>query len=363
MIVFNNWCIENVGEFGYQYDNLSRLLLVHGAPDGYRWQMNIKAGENFDVLDLDQMDDVVGVVLTKEHLSVTGYYELQLVGTLLSDGVTVRHTNVIRVFVPPSLSGDAHWPELPSEFSAAEQRIRELNSHPPIPGDNGYWLTWDLTVKAYVGSEFPLPEGSGGSGGTTDHSKLSNREAIDQHPMSAITGLEAALEGKQPAGAYLTRETDPTVPDWAKAATKPSYTADEVGALSADTLPAAINIALAQAKESGEFDGAPGQNGDSGPAGADGVGIQSVEQTTTSTEDGGTNIVTVTRTDGTASTFEVRNGSRGSAGPAGADGKDGAKGPAGADGYTPVRGTDYWTADDIAAIQSYVDEAILGGAW
>jgi hypothetical protein len=31
-------------------------------------------------------------------------------------------------------------------------------------------------------------------------------------------------------------ETDPTVPAWAKTATKPSYTATEVGALSSDTL-------------------------------------------------------------------------------------------------------------------------------
>lgn len=38
-------------------------------------------------------------------------------------------------------------------------------------------------------------------------------------------------------------------------------------------------------------------------------------------------------------------------------------GPAGADGYTPVRGTDYWTEADKAEIHSYVDEAILGGAW
>ena len=71
------------------------------------------------------------------------------------------------------------------------------------------------------------------------------------------------------------------------------------------------------------------------PSGKAGVGIQSVEQTTTSTEDGGTNIVTVTKTDGTTSTFSVRNGSKGSTGPAGADGKDGADGaagPAGADG-------------------------------
>ena len=69
-----------------------------------------------------------------------------------------------------------------------------------------------------------------------------------------------------------------------------------------------------------------GSRGSTGPAGSDGqdgVGIQSVEQTTTSTEDGGTNVVTVTKTDGTTSTFYVRNGSRGSTGPAGSDGQDG----------------------------------------
>lgn len=72
--------------------------------------------------------------------------------------------------------------------------------------------------------------GGGAGGGTTDHSKLINRDKADQHPMSAITGLVEALEGKQPAGDYLTQETDPTVPAWAKAAQKPSYTASEVGA-------------------------------------------------------------------------------------------------------------------------------------
>lgn len=33
------------------------------------------------------------------------------------------------------------------------------------------------------------------------------------------------------------------------------------------------------------------------------------------------------------------------------------------DGYSPLRGVDYWTDADKAEIQSYVDEAILGGAW
>ena len=30
----------------------------------------------------------------------------------------------------------------------------------------------------------------------------------------------------------------------------------------------------------------------------------------------------------------------------------------GKDGYTPVRGTDYWTAKDVAEIKSYVDEQL-----
>ena len=34
-----------------------------------------------------------------------------------------------------------------------------------------------------------------------------------------------------------------------------------------------------------------------------------------------------------------------------------------AGGYTPEKGTDYWTDADKAEIKSYVDEAILGGAW
>lgn len=61
--------------------------------------------------------------------------------------------------------------------------------------------------------------GGGTGGGTTDHSKLTNRGAADQHPMSAITGLEKALEGKQPTGSYLTdKDLDATLKESGKAA-------------------------------------------------------------------------------------------------------------------------------------------------
>ena len=82
-------------------------------------------------------------------------------------------------------------------------------------------------------------------GSTSDHTKLKNRDADNQHPMSAITGLTDALAGKQPTGNYLTR----------------------------DDLQDATDKALAQAKASGEFDGAdgaPGPQGPIGPAGPQG---------------------------------------------------------------------------------------------
>lgn len=66
-------------------------------------------------------------------------------------------------------------------------------------------------------------------------------------------------------------ETDPTVPAWAKVDSKPTYTAAEVGALSADTLQTATNAALAQAKASGAFDGADGNTGPQGPKGDTGA--------------------------------------------------------------------------------------------
>ena len=61
------------------------------------------------------------------------------------------------------------------------------------------------------------------------------------------------------------------------------------------------------------------------PKGDKGVGVTKIEQTTTSADDGGTNVITITLSNGDALTFQVKNGSKGSA------------------GYTPKKGTDYYT--------------------
>lgn len=48
-------------------------------------------------------------------------------------------------------------------------------------------------VQTIIGSVAAVPAGSS-SGGTTDHSKLSNRDAAEQHPIEAITGLRKILD-------------------------------------------------------------------------------------------------------------------------------------------------------------------------
>ncbi len=60
--------------------------------------------------------------------------------------------------------------------------------------------------------------------------------------------------------------------------------------------------------------GTNGKDGTPGAKGEDGTSITSVQQTTTSSSDGGTNVIKVTLSDGSSSTFQVKNGSKGSAG-------------------------------------------------
>lgn len=86
------------------------------------------------------------------------------------------------------------------------------------------------------------------------------------------------------------------------------------------------------------LNGSRGQSGVAGPSGADGKGIYSIVTTETSA-DGGENLVTVNMTDGSSSTFRVRNGKTGSQGAPGATGATGPKGSTGEQGPKGDPGT------------------------
>lgn len=142
-------------------------------------------------------------------------------------------------------------------------------------------------------------------------------------------------------------ETDPTVPEWAKAEKKPTYTAAEVGAVAQADLQTATDAALAQAKASGAFDGAKGADGKDGTNGKDGAdgkpGAAGADGVTPHIGDNGNWYIGST---------DTGQPSRGAAG---------AKGDTGADGKTPVKGTDYWTAADKQEIVNDVLAALPDG--
>lgn len=182
MIYFKDWEISHDGSIlARQYDHLSRVLLVRGTPQGYDWEMRVRKGDWYEVIPLSPMEGDVGCVLTEKHLALWGWYSLQLVGTLRTDGVTVQHSNVISVFVAESLT-DGEWPASPGEFIRLESNVREMNCHPPIPGENGFWLVWSLDSHSYKESAFPLPkglDGVNGKDGTDGRNGTDGKDGVD----------------------------------------------------------------------------------------------------------------------------------------------------------------------------------------
>lgn len=110
-----------------------------------------------------------------------------------------------------------------------------------IPG--GHRVTITDAAGDHV---FDVMDGEGG--GASDYDDLTHRPKINSVTLTgnkSLSELGIAAVGDIPAkvselendAGYITgyTETDPTVPAWAKAANKPSYTAAEVGALPEDT--------------------------------------------------------------------------------------------------------------------------------
>ena len=98
-------------------------------------------------------------------------------------------------------------------------------------------LTPDTTSKSVT-----ISASGGGGGGTSDYLQLSNKPKINGIELVDNTTTEDlgivvpqyTSELENDSG-FITNEADPTVPAWAKEPTKPTYTAEEVGALPSNT--------------------------------------------------------------------------------------------------------------------------------
>lgn len=125
-------------------------------------------------------------------------------------------------------------------LSTDEKPVISINGTPIINGslfeeiDTGKKYKYDEDNDNWV--EQPK---SGNSGGniSLDYTAITNKPHINNVELEGNKTLEDL--GIQPKGTYITKETDPTVPMWAKEKNKPKYTAQEVGALpdTTSTLP------------------------------------------------------------------------------------------------------------------------------
>ena len=158
MIRFDNWTIQADGEIlARQFDNLTRTLTVTGdIPAGWEWDVLVQVGDAMDIIPLKAAQGALSTVLTAKQLSFAGYYQMQIRGT---QGEKVQHTNIVSVYIDDSLSGDEQWPEIPSEFTALEQRVKadanraeeaakraeEAGGGGGGPGKDGGYYTPDVT--------------------------------------------------------------------------------------------------------------------------------------------------------------------------------------------------------------------------
>jgi hypothetical protein len=306
-------------------------------------------------------------------------------------------------------STDSHW-DLRLELKAINDRLTAF-----FDSDN-QTLDELSEIVAYITSNKALID-------SITTSKVSVADIINNlttnvanKPLSAAQGVALkglidavsnSLSNYQPKGDYALRSELPTVP------TKVSQLQNDKGYLTehqdisgkldTDKLPEAVNTALAQAKESGEFDGEKGDPGVTphigsngnwyigsvdtgvkaqGKDGAAGRGIKSIARTSGNGAAGTTDTYTITYTDNTTSTLTVYNGKNGTNGTSvtvtsvtesTADGgsnvvtfsdgntlnvKNGSKGNKGDPGTTPQKGIDFWTPADQEAIVQQVITAL-----
>lgn len=142
-------------------------------------------------------------------------------------------------------------------LSTDEKPVMSINGTPIINGsvfdeiDTGKEYKYDEDNDGWI-EQFK----AGNSGGniSLDYTAITNKPHINNVELEGNKTLEDL--GIQPKGEYIIKETDPTVPAWAKQPNKPVYTASEVHAL-----PDTINVMRNPKKViftgavNGEYDG------------------------------------------------------------------------------------------------------------
>ena len=133
--------------------------------------------------EVSQPIDVVdGLVEVPEWFTEQDSFDVTLFG---KNGNQEVPTNVVALQLEKS---NTLWEQdAPEPQQSWMAKIIDLNNHPPIPGNKGYWMLWDTDKGEYVESDLPLPEVSSG---VVSWSKISGKpfDTIDGNTLVNRSG-------------------------------------------------------------------------------------------------------------------------------------------------------------------------------
>ena len=132
-------------------------------------------------LPIDVVDNLVEV---PEWFTEQDSFDVTLFG---KNGNQEVPTNVVSLRLEKSNTLWEH--DAPEPQPSWLAKVIDMNNHPPVPGDNGYWLLWDTDKGEYVESDLPLPEVSGG-GSVGSWSQISGKpfDTIDGNTLVNRSG-------------------------------------------------------------------------------------------------------------------------------------------------------------------------------
>lgn len=224
--------IGRQGEHGVRQVWFDLSYLIENFGDGTALLVNQRPMDSAPyMVTTEQNGNTLVWTIGETDTAYEGFGKLEIRWTVNND---LAKTVVYRTMTAKSLTGDSQVPDpyqswydelidyidehsiSPEELGQAiEDYIAEHPISAPVQSVNG--KTGDVTLTA---SDVGAGTYSKPSGGI---------------PKTDLTsGVQASLDKADSALQSFT-ETDPTVPSWAKAQNKPSYTAQEVGALPSDT--------------------------------------------------------------------------------------------------------------------------------
>ena len=150
----------------FKKDNLTaQMTFTVDTDDSWIYKLDVRlpvkccTGEElFNIIDLPMdASRTCTIDVTAAMVPFTGKYTMQLRGI---SGEQVYHSDTFEIWVKYSIDPGAVYDPVPSEFYQIEDNITEINNNPPKPGENGYWLIWDVTTHQYKESDIPLPDGT-----------------------------------------------------------------------------------------------------------------------------------------------------------------------------------------------------------